>query len=32
MLKSMNRENSDPLYLQIRNQIRDLIFSGDLSA
>lgn len=32
MLKSLNREKGEPLYLQIRNQIRDLIFSGDLPA
>ncbi|MFQ6015682.1 MAG: GntR family transcriptional regulator, partial [Anaerolineae bacterium] len=32
MLKSLNRESDEPLYLQIRNQIRDLILSGDLPA
>lgn len=32
MLKDLNRENGEPLYRQIRNQIRDLILSGDLSA
>lgn len=32
MLKNLNRESDEPLYLQIRNQIRDLILSGDLPA
>jgi DNA-binding transcriptional MocR family regulator len=30
MLKSLNRESGEPLYLQIRDQIRDLILAGDL--
>lgn len=32
MLESLNRESGEPLYLQIRNQIRSLILSGDLPA
>jgi DNA-binding transcriptional MocR family regulator len=31
MLASLNRESKVPLYLQIRDQIRDLILSGDLA-
>jgi 2-aminoadipate transaminase len=30
MLTSLNRESDVPLYLQIRDQIRDLVLSGDL--
>jgi 2-aminoadipate transaminase len=32
MLKSLDRESSEPLYLQIRNLIRGLIHCGDLPA
>ena len=32
MLEALNRESGEPLYLQIRNQIRSLILSGDLPA
>ncbi len=32
MLESLDRESNEPLYLQIRNQIRKLILAGDLPA
>ena len=32
MLKNLNRGSDEPLYLQIRNQIRDQILAGDLPA